>query len=87
MYLYNPFKSDLWIITTKHTSNYRGGCCSPFPIDKFYVSSRVGQWITYIPVRVDQRGAVVQDPVISVPESLNEWPLVFNMDGDIKQST
>lgn len=70
-------KSGLRFITTKNRSEDWGLCWFPFPIDRSYVSFFVIYlWMTYGPVCIDQRSPIVQDPVSSVPESLNEWPLV-----------
>lgn len=60
----------------------------PFPILQFYVLFHVNfLWLVYVPVCVNQWTSVVQDPVHSIPEPLNEWPLVTDIwERNIRQS-
>lgn len=60
----------------------------PFPILQFYVLFHINfLWLVYVPVCVNQWTSVVQDPVHSIPEPLNEWPLVTDIwERNIRQS-
>lgn len=81
-------KTWLQYITAKNRSNFKTNWRLPFPILQFYVLFHVNfLWLVYVPVCVNQWTSVVQDPVHSIPEPLNEWPLVTDIwERNIRQS-